>query len=84
MIKIKDERIEIEGSGEEIAKEFALIAAFLVETFKKKSGKLFTPEEILLAGVMLIEREVNSVAEAVKMAKDLFGIMGVEAEIKAA
>ena len=54
MIKIKDERIEIEGSGEEIAKEFALIAAYLIESFEKKSGKLFTPDEILSAGVMLL------------------------------
>ena len=59
MILIKDDSIEIEGSGEEIAKEFALIAAYLVETFKGKTGKLFTPDEILLTGVMLLEREVK-------------------------
>ena len=59
MIKIKDEHIEIEGSSGEIAKEFALIAAYLVETFEGKSGKLFTPDEILSAGVMLLEREVK-------------------------
>ena len=59
MIKIKDGHIEIEGSGEEIAKEFALIAAYLIESFEKKSGKLFTPEEILLAGATLLEKEQN-------------------------
>ena len=59
MIKIKDGNIEIEGSSGEIAKEFALIAAYLVEAFKRKTGKLFTPDEILLAGVMLLEREVK-------------------------
>ena len=59
MILIKDDSIEIEGSGEEIAKEFALIVAYLVETFKGKTGKLLTPDEILLAGVMLLEREVK-------------------------
>ena len=60
MILIKDDNIEIEGSGEEIAKEFALIAAYLVETFKGKTWKLFTPDEILLAGATLLKREVQN------------------------
>ena len=60
MIKIKDERIEIEGSIEEVTIEFTLIAIHLVEIFEKKSGKLFTPNEILSAGVTLLNREVQN------------------------
>ena len=60
MILIKDNNIEIEGSGEEIAKEFALIAAYLIESFKKKSGKRFTPAEILLAGATLLKKEIQN------------------------
>lgn len=59
MILIKDNNIEIEGSAGEIAKEFALIAAYLIESFEKKSGKLFTPVEILLAGATLLKKEQN-------------------------
>ena len=57
MIKIKDESIEIEGSVEEVTKEFTLIAIHLIELFEKKSGKLFAPNEILSAGVMLLGKE---------------------------
>ena len=59
MIKIKDDSIEIEGSVEEVTKEFTLIAIHLIETFEKKFGKLFTPAEILSAGVTLLNREVK-------------------------
>ena len=60
MILIKDNNIEIEGSSGEIVKEFALIAAFLIESFEKKSGKLFTLEEILSAGATLLKKEVQN------------------------
>ena len=60
MIKIKDDSIEIEGSVEEVTKEFTLIAIHLIELFEKKSGKLFTPNEILSAGATLLNREVQN------------------------
>ena len=60
VIKIKDDSIEIEGSVEEITKEFTLIAIHLIEIFEKKSGKFFTPAEILSAGVTLLNREVKN------------------------
>ena len=59
VILIKDDSIEIESSVEEITKEFTLIAIHLIEIFEKKSGKLFTPAEILSAGVTLLNREVK-------------------------
>ena len=59
VIKIKDESIEIEGSVEEVTKEFTLIAIHLIEIFEKKFGKLFTPAEILLAGATVLEKEQN-------------------------
>ena len=59
MILIKDDSIEIEGSVEEITKEFTLIAIHLIELFEKKSGKFFTPAEILSAGATLLKKEVK-------------------------
>ena len=57
MIKIKDKSIDIEGSAEEITKEFTLITMHICKIFEEKSGKLFTPNEILSTGVKLLEKE---------------------------